>query len=429
MILTINIKKINDSFVGFGLGLLFLPWALRIVSYMYGVIEYIKVSHLNVLGTIIIGFGTILYLLTGQSQIKDIPKGYRLWFISVSLWILWMLVLGIIKQYPWVIILQETCGVTLFLSGVIYGISRDEGHVLDFIYPKGMLWIGVPIIIAGIYLADDVSLEYLRRSYAYDASLMLMPATFFILYMNRIKSKYTKACIWISFFTYAISQFIFAKRAPMLRVIIFLSIGLFLMPSWLGKSRSRTSNVLLLIAFLLLFIVMVNLLNVEAFDTFLKRIGGFGAFWGDISSTEEHELEMFRLTEIGIFFENMDLKDIIYGTGIGSFVVDPRLEGWELNVGYFGDMIEGKNVLHIGLFWSFFKGGMLFFLLFNIGIIYILSSFKKFLIKPIAINCWAFLFIMFLFSFIEGFWMQPGVELTTFLVGASVGICLNNIDN
>lgn len=425
--LTVNPRRLANSLIGLGVGLLFFPWGVRMASYLFDVLENVTVSHINVIGTVIVAFGAALYISTGQTQIRNIPKIYRTWFLLVTVWMSWIIILGLVKRYPWVVVVQETCAVILFLSGVIYGISSDEGRALDSIYPKGMFWIGVPIMTIGFYLAEDTSLWLLRKSFAYEASILLIPSTFFILCLDRIKSLYTKIYAWASVLAYTLSQVLFAKRAPILRIFAALWIGLVLMPSWLGKSRFRTSN-LLLAGSVLIPILTVAVLNVEAFETSFERFRGFGAFVGATSSTyEESESEMFRLRELGIFIENMSLQEIIFGTGIGSFVVDPRLTGWEITVGPAGDTIEGKNVMHIGLSWSFYKGGLLFFLLFNIGIICILFRFRQFKRNPMAMNCWAFLLLMFLFSFVEGLSMQPGTELITFLVGACVGICLLNL--
>lgn len=85
------------------------------------------------------------------------------------------------------------------------------------------------------------------------------------------------------------------------------------------------------------------------------------------------------------------------------------------------ELIAGKSMTHVGMFWAFFKGGAPYFIFFHLGVVGALMGLRRVKGDPMKLSAWAFVFTYLLFSMMEGFWMNPGTEATTFLMGASLG--------
>jgi hypothetical protein len=344
-----------------------------------------------------------------------------------------MAVWGYFGDPPVPTFVGEVCSMALFLVGIPIGISTRNWNHLDKLIPIGLGLVGIPVVLAGMVAAKELSSpEDLKAGLVYTASVILIPSTFYILMLKRLRSKLRSIVVTAAFLVYSVSQFLFAKRAPLVRVFVVFAFAFWIIPRWTRQRLvAQRAAGMLLIGIVVAMGAAIT--GGEGWDSTVERFEKLTALrsvianplnpetWGDSQS----ESEVFRFQEVGFFYSDMTAAEKLLGSGLGSYTKAPMLiQDWTVDISEEGGPIAGKSTTHIGMFWAFFKGGAPYFLIFYIGILFALGGLNRILGDPLKLNAWVFVFIHLIFSLFEGFWMAPGVELTTFLVGASVGVLI-----
>lgn len=416
-----------------GLLLLFLPWAVRMVTQWTGALAGLKVMHLNVAGAaILITFAGVSWL-TGRLHLGMLRPGFRLWYGYLCVWGVWMAAWGYIQGPPPIVLLEELCAMSLFLVGVAVGTSTRNWKRIDQVFPIGLGLIGIPVVIAGIKVVGSFSPDDLKKGLVYSASAILATSTFFVLAPQRVHSQWKRNLASAAFFLYGACQFLFAKRAPLIRVLFVFLLGYWVIPGWTGGKRfgRRVVGILLLGIAVTLGATMAGGRGWESLEVRFEKLIAFSSI---VVAPEESDLwedpsadnETFRLKEVGYFFDGMSPLQRLVGAGLGSYTRDYRVAGnWTVRTGDSGPVVGGKTTTHIGMFWAFFKGGAVYFIVFHLGVLAVLFQLKHFKGNLFKLNAWGFILTYLLFSMAEGFWMSSGAELTTFLMGASIGALIS----
>ncbi|MBI4508418.1 MAG: hypothetical protein HY698_02200 [Deltaproteobacteria bacterium] len=382
--------------------------------------------HLNVAATCLLAASFAASLLAGRFRFTAILPLFRPWYGFLLLWGGWMAASGWIDGQPELAYIADLCATLLFVLGIAIGTSSAGWKIIDSVYPLGLGLLGIPVVLAGIKLVGVSSREDLLARLVYTASVILIPTTYFVLVPSRLGSALHRQFVSWAFLLYGVCQFLFAKRAPLSRVIVVFFFAYWLIPGWTGRHRKWRRLVGLLILGTAVLVSSGDERGHEVRSRFeklsvLSDIVDSDHRYDDVWAASDAENETFRFREVGYFYDGMTRSQTWLGTGLGGYS-SHELVAVRTFVGTLsGDLIPGSTAAHIGMFWAFHKGGAIFFTIFYAGVVVALWRFGKVLKNPLKLNAWAFVFIYLLFSMAEGFWMTPGVEATTFLVGASMG--------
>ena len=420
----------SGALIALGVGVLTLPWPVRMATEFLPILDAVKVTMLNIVAVALLAVAALELDWSGRGGRMRFPPFYRIWFGATLTWFGVGILYGIIRGNPWLLIIQEGIPLVLFSAGVVIGSIRGAWPYLEQSYLMLLLILAVPLYIVSVLHVGAFNPIELRRSIVYPASAVFIPSMFFLLTVGRSYATWAKVGAYIGFAAYIIGQGLVVKRAPLMRAALAYLLGLLVIPLWTGRERMQRVVLFSISATAIIVALAVTPLgrlswqmvshrfeSLDAVPAFFLGTGGTTEVQGNVRG------EMFRLTEVGIFLDNMSFLEKVVGIGVGGYVVDDRLDRWMVNLGE-GSRTYGRNSLHIGILAPMIKLGFPFFIFFHLPIFVLLFRWGRFLREPLLGGCWAFLLIVVLFSFIEGFWLQPGVELTTLLVGASVGFLM-----
>ncbi len=410
-----------------GVWSLFLAGSIRTISYFTGDFVDVRVSYLSALGIGLIGIATVVSLPGRQLGLTAFRPAYRGWVAALMVASLGMAFLGVIKENPILYIALEGLTVASFLLGILWGARPQSWKTIEPAYLYGFLLIALPIIMWGLLGSPGWNPRVLRFQPVYQAQHLLMPAAFFVL-LAGIRWKRLYAIGGVAFLVYALLQVLLEKRAPLLRILFFAA--LVLVVHYVGgvaRSRNRKQASMYLpavvmaafLAGVLTILLLVRFTNIEdRFALLVPMLDQFSEFV--LNPLEARDEQAFRLLEVGVIHSNMDTLERLFGVGLGGFVYDPVFLSWSIDVE--GQPVAGvRGSVHIGLFWAYFKGGVLYWLIYYSGIIALLLSYRRFRKDALSLACWAFLLGMVLFQVMEGHWMLQSLELTALLVGACIG--------
>jgi hypothetical protein len=428
-----NTRRISlDLFnltLGVGIALLMLPWAIRSFSEQTGMLTQVRITPVLLAGTLLLMFCAMNSLLSGRTPIRQLTPAYQVWVAFLAVFFASMVFIGILRSNPVVLMVQEGLVLAIFLSGLILGASERNWRSIDRGTVTSLALIGIPAVIMGYMTIGSMDMVLLRRGTIYSASVILLPATFYMLALPRLRSRRLVFIAVLAFATWTVLQLLFLKRAPLLRAGATVGLSLLFLPiAWRSKRFALWlgTGVMAISAASLLFISESGrelrdsmLERFEVFDLVEQFVVGATV----VQSTERYDVETFRFREASIMIDHMTWPERIYGIGAGGYISAPELAQWDLSL---GDRIipSAKNALHVGAFWSFVKGGVILFIAFQVGLIVLLVSWSRMRNDPLAVNCWVFVALNFAFSFLEGFWMQPASEGLTFMMGAAIGYCV-----
>ena len=423
-----------DSAVAIGIILIVMPWAIRSFSEQTGLLMQVRITPVYFAGALVLLTCALLSVLFARTPLHLLKPAYQMWLAFLAVSFTSMVFVGLMRSNPLLLLVQETIVILLFLSGVILGASFQNWFQIDRVTLTALAFLGIPTVIMGYLTVGALDVSLLRRGTIYSASVILLPGTFYMLSLPRLRSKRLVFMAVLGFLVWTVLQLLFLKRAPLLRAGATVALALIFLPkSWRSQRFifGLATSLALVCAAILLFATEPGrdirrsiVKRFQVFDVIETYISGVRI----LEDSKRYDLETFRFRESGIMIENMTWPQRIYGIGAGGYISDPRLAHWDLAV---GDRIipSAKNALHIGALWSFVKGGLLLFLAFQIGLVALLLNWPRMRGDPLAVCCWLFVAINFAFSFVEGFWMQPGAEGLTFMMGAAVGYCILRVSH
>ena len=418
-----------NAFAALGIVALALPWAIRTASEHFDALASVRITPVYVAATVILAAAAGGSLISGRTPVRRLSASWQMWLAYVVVATFGMLFVGVLRGNPTVLFVQESVVLVLFLAGIILGASFHNWPTIEKSMLAAMALLGMTTVTLGLLSVGNLDVTLLRRGTIYSASVVLMPATFFVICLARLRSRRAVMIAVIAFIVWTILQILFLKRAPLLRAGASVALGLFFLPPIMRRQRFALWLGAFLIALFAGSTLFVTETGRRLRDSVLERfqvfdvIGAYVEGVRYIEKAERYDLETFRFREVSMMLDNMRWDQRMYGIGTGGYISDPRLTQWEVTI---GDRVipSAKSAVHIGAFWSFLKGGLIFFVLFNAGLIAILVNWRRLREDPLAVNCLLFVGVNYAFTFLEGFWMQPGAEGLTFMMGAAVGYCM-----
>jgi hypothetical protein len=218
-------------------------------------------------------------------------------------------------------------------------------------------------------------------------------------------------------------QVLFQKRAPTVRVLLFLLVFLLVMPRlWARGSaawtRARERRVRLVFlgtaaAGLVVVLTLAPWLFQGQLAGLAQRLSG-RAYSGGAAAMLTWENE--RFFEAGMFLDTLQPQELVLGRGFGGYFI-PEAAGWGV---WLDDLQEfGRRQLHVGLLMPFFKGGLALSLAYYPGLLLALARGWRGRSRPWTAAAFFVVLIHALFLLQEGwFIMSVAFDLVT------VGLCL-----
>jgi hypothetical protein len=417
--------------VGIAVGILglSLPWFIRTISEHTDMLTSVRITEVYLAATILLVAAATVSLLTGRTPVRLLTTGAQIWVAYLFVACAGMFFVGVMRGNPFPLFLQEAIVVGLFLSGIVLGASFQNWPRIDGVMLPTVGVLGIATTVFGLIEVGNIDAMMLRRSTVYSASTVLLPATFYAICLARLRSRKMVVLAVMTFLAWVILQVLFLKRAPLLRAGATVILGLLFLPPAMKKQRFGLflgTCIIVLFAGSTLFVTERGRDVRKSISQRFQVFDVIGSYVGGVRFLEEenrYNTETFRFRETSILLDNMDWGERLYGIGTGGYITDMRLSHWDLPV---GDKVipASKNSVHVGVFWSFMKGGLLFFVVFNAGLLALLFNWRRLRSDPLGMNCFLFVGLNVAFSLLEGFWMQPGAESLTFMMGAAVGYCL-----
>jgi hypothetical protein len=239
----------------------------------------------------------------------------------------------------------------------------------------------------------------------------------------RLRQSRVALLIFAGVFFILAQQILFQKRAPTVRVLLFIFIFLVVLPRYRQRragrlSASRESRTWTLFGVTLALAVFVSLsaapwLFRGQLSGLLRRLSG-QSYSGGSAGMLTYENE--RFFEARMLFRSLQPQEVILGRGFGGYFV-PDTAGWGV---WLEDAHEiGRRQLHVGGLMPFFKGGLALTFVYYAGLVLAISRGRRLLNDPFAAAAFFVLAMHAVFLLQEGFfYLSASYDLVV------VGLCM-----
>jgi hypothetical protein len=319
------------------------------------------------------------------------------WLIIITVIMIIQFFSGIVKGNELGYFSNDFKSVTLLLLFIYFGAVLSYWRVyykyLILIISLGIITT-IPDLVnqnASISFLEnkEISLSYVMQ-YSLTPSLLL-----FFLLITKKKSDY-KFIIIAGFVLYLLEQLLFLKRLPLLRSFSVIFMFMFL-KSYYNKTASlKILYFPLALIFLLIVSVFISsnlrLYFNETLNRFTKE--------GSVIETAQNDSRYF-IAETVFTDSFKDLNILLLGRGMGGVYKGSGIHGKTIKIE--NKVLEGVNELEVGQIFILMKYGLIFWAVFNLYILKIILSIKKYQQNNLALACYGYITIWFLFSFGEGF--------------------------
>jgi hypothetical protein len=219
-------------------------------------------------------------------------------------------------------------------------------------------------------------------------------------------------------------QILFQKRAPTLRIALFLLIFFLVLPRLpdvrqrLGERWVRTAFAATALAGLVTAGTLAPWLFRGQLQGLLGRISG-EHYAGGAAGMLTYQNERFY--EVGMFLDTLEPHEWAFGKGFGGYFVPPD-EAWGV---WLEDVREfGRRQLHVGGLMPFFKGGVVLTLTYYSGLLMALLRGRRLVSDPFAAAAFFVVAVHALFLLQEG-WFVMSMSFDLAMVGLCMGYLLS----
>jgi len=218
-------------------------------------------------------------------------------------------------------------------------------------------------------------------------------------------------------------QILFQKRAPTLRVALFLLVFFLVLPRLphvrrLSERWVRTAFAGTVLAGLLVAGTLAPWLFRGQLEGLGARISG-ERYAGGAAGMLTYQNERFY--EVGMFVETLEPQEWVFGRGFGGYFV-PRDEEWGV---WLDDVREfGRRQLHVGGLMPFFKGGLVLAVTYYAGLLLALARGRRQLSDPFAAAAFFVVALHAVFLLQEG-WFVMSMSFDLTMVGLCMGYLLS----
>jgi hypothetical protein len=368
------------------------------------------------------------YGMRQGSVLGTLGPGARFWSLAVLFHSSLLLVYGLLRGHDPIVAGKEAEPYLVIVAAVILGsmprIWKDTDRFVLVLYALALV-----INIVGMTEMTDVVSEVNAESrearsilaYRTQWALAFTP---FLFFTSRLRKPSTALLIFAGVFFSLAQQILFQKRAPTVRVLLYIVVFVLVLPRLrprrLAGGEARIQTLFATVCAIGIFISLsaAPWLFRGQLSGLTRRLSGDSYSGGATAMlTTENE----RFIEAGMFFRSLGPAEVVFGRGFGGWFVPDRLDhfGWIDEINSYG-----VRWLHVGGLIPFFKGGLLFaFLYYSIYFPALLRGWRL-RADPFAAAAFFVLVFHVLFLFQES-WFHMSTSLDLVLVGLCLGYVLS----
>jgi hypothetical protein len=373
----------------------------------------------------------VSYGLQAGSLFGTLESRARLWVTAV-LWLSTLLFLygWLGKGYLITEVIHDMAAYLVIVAAVVLGsmprVWRDSDRWIIGLFAAALAVnaIGLTEITNVVSEADAEDRAGISIvGYRVQGALAFWPILFLT---ARLRRPATALLIFAGVFFVLAQQILFQKRAPSVRVALFVLIFLFVLPrlqplhirrrAALGEGRTWTMFAITLVLAVAMSLSVAPWLFRGQLAGLLQRLSGQRYSGG---STGMLTYENERFFEVGMFFRTVQPEEYLFGRGFGGYFV-PDTAGWGVWV---DDAYQvARRQLHVGGLMPFFKGGLALTLTYYAGLVLALVRGRRALHEPFAAAAFFVLLLHALFLLQEGwFYLSASFDLVM------VGLCMGHL--
>ena len=368
------------------------------------------------------------YGLWGGGLLGNLASGARLWAVLVlGLSIVLFLYGWFVKGYPVNAVAHDLCPYLVIVAAAVLGSLSRVFADLD--RPLVALLLAALAINAfGMtQMTDVVSEDYAEDragisivAYRTQGALAFWPLLFLT---ARSRSARTAFLIHATVFFVLAQQILFQKRAPTLRVLLFVLVFLVVLPRlWRRAPQDgRRGWAAFAAAGALSLVVSLGAapwLFEGQLEGLLHRLSGqrySGGAAGMLTWDNE------RFFEARMFLRSVEPQELVLGRGFGGYFI-PDTAGWGVVLDDVGAV--ARRQLHVGALMPFFKGGIALALVYYAGLALALVRGRRFLAEPMAAATFFVVLLHAVFLLQEG-WFIMSCSFDLVMVGLCMGYLLS----
>jgi hypothetical protein len=399
---------------------------LYFTNHLGGPVAFVA-SQAGLLSVALLAPAVLVYGLSAGDPFVRLVPAARLWCVGVTILAVALFFYGWLgKGYMLPAVIHDLAPYLVVVACAALGSSprawRDADATIVVLFLAALLVNALGMreitsVISESYAEDRAGVGIV--AYRTQGALAFWPL---LLLTARLRRPRTALLVFAGVFFVLAQQILFQKRAPTLRVTLFVVVFLMVLPH-VCAAASRPSEgrtVRLFIASGALALAGALTLAPWLFEGQLMGLAhrlsgqayGHGAV-GMLSTQNE------RFFEAGVFLEDLEPDEWVIGKGFGGyFKPGPSWWGiWLDDVGEFG-----RRQLHVGGLMPLFKGGLLLAVLYYGGLAHALVRGARAVREPLAAAAFFVLLIHALFLLQESwFVMSESFDL------AMVGLCMGHL--
>lgn len=369
------------------------------------------------------------YGLRGGGPLGNLVDGARLWaalVLGLAATLFFFGWLG--KGYRINAVVQDLCPYLVLVAAVVLGSMSPVFAELD--RPLLVLLVAA-LVVNAVGMTQMTNVVFQENAedragigivaYRTQGALAFWPLLFLTARARRARDAFLVYCA--VFFVLG-QQILFQKRAPTVRILLVVSVFLFVLPRlrWRSPvSRGRGGWATFAGAGLLAVVVGLGAapwLLKGQLSGLVHRMSG-ESYRGGAAGMLTWENE--RFFEAGLFLRTVQPEELVLGRGFGGYFV-PNTGRWGTFTEDVGEVV--RRQLHVGALMPFFKGGLALALVFYAGLAYALARGRRFLGEPLAAAAFFVVLVRALFLVLEG-WFIMSVSFDIVMVGLCMGHLLS----
>ncbi len=360
-----------------------------------------------------------------------VPEG-RLWAAAVTVLAFSLFAYGwLAKGYAVTQVVHDLAPYLVIVASTILGsqpeVWRDTNRVVLGLFLVGLVvnalgMTEITRVVSEAYADDRAGITIV--AYRTQGALAFWPLLFLTARLRRA---------WVALFIFAgvyfvlAQQILFQKRAPTLRVALFVMVFLFVLPRlWpRGRHREVLREGRVRAAFLATGVVAIVVSLAVAPWLFRGQAAGLATrlsgerYSGGASGMLTWENE--RFFEVAMFFRTLQPQELVFGRGFGGYFA-PDTPKWGV---WLEDVNEvGRRALHVGALMPFFKGGLVLTFVYYAGLLLVLVRGRQALHEPLAAAAF-FVVLMHALFLLQESWFIMSASFDLVMVGFCMGHLLS----
>jgi hypothetical protein len=370
-----------------------------------------------------------IYGLKGEGLFGNLVEGARLWLVVLTALSVFLFFYGwLVKGYLVNAVAHDLCPYLVLIAAVVLGSLPEAFADLDRPLLV-LLLIALVVNALGMTQMTNVVFEDYAEdragigivAYRTQGALAFWPLFFLT---ARYRRPLTAFLVYCTVFFVLAQQILFQKRAPTVRILLFVLVFLVALPrlqrrgpapdARRGWAAFATAGGLALV----LALGVAPWLFEGQLSGLLHRLSG-ASYSGGAAGMLTWENE--RFFEAAMFLRTVQPQELVFGRGFGGYFI-PDTPGWGVYMDDVGAV--ARRQLHVGALMPFFKGGLALALAFYGGLAFALLRGRRFLAEPLAGAAFFVVLVHALFLANEG-WFTMSVSFDLLLVGLCMGHLLS----